>query len=101
MRALTIPDQTQNALLAELAFTERLLSRALSLEHSKTVDAEIIALPDLGFSNNIIRMKGGFFTGCLIHWNTEIPFVPVDTTVNVCNISVFTISYLQQVFSHD
>ena len=56
---------------------------------AKASFAHITALEDLGFANNIDRMKGGFYTGINVGWNSDIPFIPVDTTVNSCGVSVF------------
>lgn len=59
---------------------------SMSIGLSKTL---VEPQEDLGFANNIVRMRGGFFTGCFIKWSCSIPFIPVDTTVNACGVSVF------------
>lgn len=46
---------------------------------------------DLGFPHDLVRMAGGFPTGTLAAWRCSVPFIPVDTTVNVCTSSVFTL----------
>ena len=49
-------------------------------------------MPDLGIAQNGTRMFGGFYTGAFYSWNSDIPFVPVDTTVNVCGTTVYKLS---------
>jgi len=47
---------------------------------------------DIGFPHDVERIAGGFPTGIYVQWNSSIPFIPVDTTVNVCTSSVFKLS---------
>ena len=53
--------------------------------------AKITAMPDLGIAHNCTRMMGGFFTGAKYEWESTVPFVPVDATVNVCGTAVYKI----------
>ena len=46
-------------------------------------------MPDLGIAQNSTRMLGGFYTGACYTWESDIPFIPVDATVNVCGTAVF------------
>lgn len=87
----TFLDSTQKSILPHLQTTELLVASALEKETGKKCNVEIIAMPDLGLANNSIRMCGGFFTGMFMEWNADIPFVPVDTTVNSCGVSVFSL----------
>ena len=66
-----------------------MLTQVLKSINGSTSTVEITCLEDLGFANNIMRMHGGFFTGINVKWETRIPFVPVDTTVNSCGVSIF------------
>ena len=50
------------------------------------------AMPDLGIAQNGTRMLGGFYTGACYSWNSDVPFVPVDTTVNVCGTTVYKLN---------
>ena len=52
-------------------------------------ESNIYAMPDLGIAQNGTRMLGGFYTGACYSWNSDIPFVPIDTTVNVCGTAVY------------
>lgn len=89
MKNFSLNDPTQQVILPALAITERLIAKAITLETGHRSHAEIIAMPDLGLANNYIRMKGGFFTGMYVNWDSPIPFIPVDATVNSCGVSVF------------
>lgn len=51
--------------------------------------AKIIPCSDLGFSNNIMRIAGGFLTGAYYNWSCAVPIVPVDAAINTCTSSVF------------
>jgi hypothetical protein len=92
MKDLTIKDATQQDLLPYLAHTEVLLAKAASVASGKSCDAEIVALADLGLATNVDRMLGGFLTGALYRWESSVPMVPVDATVNVCGVSIHRLS---------
>ena len=49
----------------------------------------IYAMPDLGIAQNGTRMLGGFYTGSCYSWDSDVPFIPVDATVNVCGTAVY------------
>lgn len=66
-----------------------MLSHVLKKINGNSSKAEITALEDLGFANNFTRMQGGFYTGINVKWDSDIPFIPIDTTVNSCGVSVF------------
>ena len=85
----TLNDPTQQMLLPHLKTTEELLSRVATKLSGVKKYAEITAMPDLGIAHNCTRMMGGFFTGARYTWNSTVPFVPVDATVNVCGTAVF------------
>lgn len=85
----TLNDPTQKMILPHLKITEELLSRVATKLSGKKMGAEITAMPDLGIAHNCTRMMGGFFTGARYMWNSNVPFVPVDSTVNVCGTAVF------------
>lgn len=89
---LTINDYTQKIILEHLQTTENML-REVAFQLSNTEqDANIIAMPDLGFPRNVSRILGGFFTGALYSWESKVPFIPVDTTVNSCGVSLFRLN---------
>jgi hypothetical protein len=92
VRDLTIKDATQRALLPYLAHTEALLAKAASVVSGRPREAEIVALADLGLATNANRMLGGFLTGALYRWESSVPMVPVDATVNVCGVSIHQLS---------
>ena len=85
-------DRTQEEILKHLEVTSKLLS-SIGTKLSRTQKESIIyAMPDLGISQNGTRMIGGFFTGACYHWNSDIPFIPVDATVNVCGTTVYRLN---------
>lgn len=92
MHDLTIGDGTQKALSAPLRITEEMLAMAAGRLSGRSCSASIYALPDLGMPHNVTRIAGGFFTGALYSWDTDVPFVPIDTTVNVDSVGLFRVS---------
>ena len=86
---LTINDKTQESILEHLQKTEDLLSKVASKLSNKNKKANIYAMPDLGIAQNGTRMMGGFYTGACYTWDTDVPFIPVDATVNVCGTAVY------------
>lgn len=91
MKNLTLNDPTQQAVLTHLSETERLLSQVATKLSGRPKHAEIIAMPDLGIAHNCTRMCGGFFTGAQYSWDSDVPFIPVDATVNVCGTALFKV----------
>ena len=89
MLDLTRRADVQPQLVSYLSGTERALARVASSLSGRACDAEIVALPDLGLPHNVTRILGGFLTGALYQWETDVPFVPIDATVNVCGVSIF------------
>lgn len=89
MKNLTLGDQTQGHIAAYLIGTEQMLARAASKVSGKDRGAEIVAMPDLGLPHNVRRILGGFFTGAVYSWESDVPLVPVDATVNSCGVSMF------------
>lgn len=89
LNILSVHDSTQELICSKLAYTEFMLNMTLKRIGVKNPLAEITALEDLGLANNITRMSGGFYTGINVRWNSDIPFIPVDTTVNSCGVSIF------------
>lgn len=98
----SLNDATQTAILPELKQTEKLITYAIKKETGQETDVEITAMPDLGLANNAIRMRGGFFTGMFVQWESRIPFIPVDSTINSCGVSVFSLrdEITQEQFIH-
>lgn len=90
-------DVAHRLLLPFVTETEALLQAALTSIDSNA-SCRIIPAPDLGFPHDVIRLAGGFPTGCLVEWNCSIPFVPIDTTVNIDTSSIFV---LDRDISHD
>ena len=91
MKYFKIFDSTQKAILNELRITEALLNEICYQLNHKEGNAEIIGLEDLGIANNVVRMQGGFFTGMYASWSSDIPFIPIDATINACGVSIFHI----------
>lgn len=88
----SLNDTTQEEILKHLETTSKLLSK-VGTELSETQkESMIYAMPDLGIAQNGTRMLGGFYTGACYSWNSDVPFVPVDTTVNVCGTTVYKLN---------
>ena len=89
---LTINDLTQQNILKHLEETEKLLSKVSTKLSNKQKTANIYAMPDLGIAQNGTRMMGGFYTGACYTWDSDVPFIPVDATVNVCGTAVYILN---------
>ncbi|MFF5011696.1 hypothetical protein [Streptomyces sp. NPDC001165] len=91
MKMLHAPDATQREIVGHLHITEHLLAQVATLVSGRDCDAEIIPMPDLGLPHNVRRIHGGFFTGAYYHWESAVPMVPVDATVNLCGVTLFRV----------
>ena len=89
MKLFALHDKAQEIICSRLAYTEYMLTEVLKKFNNNFGRVEITALEDLGFPNNLSRMRGGFFTGITVKWESGIPFIPVDATVNSCGVSIF------------
>ncbi len=85
----SLNDRTQREILRHLETTSHLLSKVGTKLSGKQKESIIYAMPDLGIAQNGTRMLGGFYTGACYTWDSDVPFVPVDTTVNVCGTAVY------------
>ena len=89
---LTLNDRTQRKVLRELETTEKLISKVATKLSSTQKTCDIYAMSDLGIAHNVTRMRGGFFTGAVYKWEqSDVPFIPVDATVNVCGTALYHI----------
>ena len=90
---LTLSDRTQKKVLRELETTEKLISKVATKLSSTKKTCDIYAMSDLGIAHNVTRMRGGFFTGAAYVWEQpDTPFIPVDTTINVCGTALYKIN---------
>ena len=89
IKNFSLNDNTQKEILRHIEITARLLSKVGTKLSGNPKESIIYAMPDLGIAQNGTRMLGGFYTGACYTWNSNIPFVPVDTTVNVCGTAVY------------
>ena len=90
---LTLNDRTQKKVLRELETTEKLISKVATKLSSTKKTCDIYAMSDLGIAHNVTRMRGGFFTGAAYVWEQpDTPFIPVDTTINVCGTALYKIN---------
>ena len=85
----SLNDSTQKEILKHLEITSKLLNKVGTELSEIQKESMIYAMPDLGIAQNGTRMLGGFYTGACYFWNSDIPFVPIDTTVNVCGTTVY------------
>lgn len=92
MRTLELADSTQKEILLQLEITEKLLAAAATSVSGRECFAEIVPMPDLGLPHNVLRIRGGFFTGAYYRWDSSTPFIPIDATVNVCGVALFRTS---------
>lgn len=86
---LTFNDETQIKILEFLRTTEKLISDVTTQLSGSKKTAKIYAMSDLGLSYDAVRMMGGFFTGTCILWDCDVPFVPIDVTMNVCGVCAY------------
>lgn len=81
-------DHAQAMLLPHLERTRVALSRAL-----RTLDpmaeCQIAPAADLGIPYDVLRLAGGFATGCFVEWQCRTPVMPIDTTMNIDTSSLF------------
>ena len=89
---LTVNDLTQIEIIHHLEETEKLLSKVASKLSNHPKKSNVYAMPDLGVAQNVTRMMGGFFTGAYYTWDSDIPFIPIDATVNVCGTAVYKLN---------
>ena len=85
----SLNDNTQKEILKHLEITSKLLSKVGTQLSGTQKESRIFAMPDLGIAQNGTRMLGGFYTGACYSWDSDIPFIPVDATVNVCGTAVY------------
>ncbi len=91
---LTLSDRTQKKVLRELETTKKLISKVATKLSSTQKTCDIYAMSDLGMAHNVTRMRGGFFTGAAYVWEQpDTPFIPVDTTINVCGTALYKINF--------
>lgn len=85
----SLNDNTQKEILKHLETTSKLLSKVGTELSVTQKESMIYAMPDLGIAQNGTRMLGGFYTGSCYSWDSDVPFIPVDATVNVCGTAVY------------
>ena len=88
MELLSRKDNAHSLLLPFIKETELLLRDTLK-ELDSTAECKITPAVDLGFPHDVIRIAGGFATGIFVEWKCNVPFIPVDTTVNIDTSSIF------------
>ncbi len=88
----SLNDYTQKEILKQLEMTSKLLSKVGTELSYTQKESTIYAMPDLGIAQNGTRMLGGFYTGACYSWNSDVPFIPVDATVNVCGTTVYKLN---------
>lgn len=86
---LTLNDTTQKQILPHLHQTDKLLTRVATNLSATQKESQIYCMPDLGIPHNATRVLGGFYTGAYYAWDCDVPFVAVDSTVNVCGTGVY------------
>src|SRR5690242_14908664 len=90
-------DNAQEFLIPYLQRSEQRLRSALR-ELDPASECQIVPAADLCFPHDVIRIAGGFATGCVVEWRCAVPIIPVDTTVNIDTTSIF---WLSDDVSHD
>lgn len=84
-------DSTQKNLNLFIKETQHIAEKSLKLI-DKNAWFRIIPSIDMGIPYDVDRLAGGFPTGIFVEWHCNIPIVPIDTTVNCCTSSVFSLS---------
>lgn len=92
IKNLSLNDCTQENIIERLKNTEKLLKTVATKLSKEEKDAKIYVMPDLGIAQNATRMLGGFYTGACYTWDTDVPFIPVDATVNVCGTAIYKLN---------
>lgn len=88
----SLNDDTQKKIVEHLEITSNLLSKVSTELSGKRKESKIYVMPDLGIAQNGTRMLGGFYTGACYMWDSDVPFVPVDATVNVCGTAIYKLT---------
>jgi hypothetical protein len=81
-------DHAQALLIPYLTETRRSLLIALRRLDSGA-DCQVIPAADLGIPYDVLRLAGGFATGCFVEWQCRTPVIPIDTTMNIDTSSIF------------
>ena len=81
-------DPAQTLLLPHLHETQSLFLAALRT-FDPFAECQISPAADLGIPYDVLRLGGGFATGCFVEWKCRVPVVPVDTTMNIDTSSIF------------
>jgi hypothetical protein len=90
---ITLNDKIQEEIKNHLVITEELLSEVATKVSGSRKEANILLLPDLGLPKGARRIHGGFFVGAFYFWDTSKAFVPVDSTINSCGVSLFRLKH--------
>jgi len=90
---ITLNDKIQEEIKNHLVITEKLLSEVATKVSGSSKEANILILPDLGLPRGARRIHGGFFVGAFYFWDTSKKFVPVDSTINSCGVSLFRLKH--------
>jgi hypothetical protein len=88
MKLIKRHDPAQDLLIPFVKETESIMTEIL-LQLDKTAKCQIIPAVDLGFPHDVIRIAGGFATGLFVEWKSNVPFIPIDTTINIDTSTVF------------
>lgn len=81
-------DAAHTLLIPFIRDTEQLMLKALT-RFDANATCRIIPAVDLGFPHDVVRIAGGFPTGCYVEWECKTPFIPIDTTVNIDTSTIF------------
>lgn len=84
------PNERQRKIIKELEITERMLTNIATHISNREMKAEICVLPDVNDSEDISDQM--FFNGTLAYWDTDIPFIPIEPTMNVSGISIYRLN---------
>lgn len=85
------PTERQRKVIKELECTERVLTKIATCVSNSEKKAEICVLPDVGNVDETISNQM-FYNGTLAYWETDVPFVPIEPTMNVSGISIYRIN---------
>jgi len=89
----TLNENIQEEIKKHLIITAELLSKVSTKVSGSRKRANILLLPDLGLPRGARRIHGGFFVGAFYFWDTSKIFIPVDSTINSCGVSLFRLKH--------
>lgn len=100
MKLAFTEDPAQRFLGEYLQKTEQVFEYALR-KFDINATCAIIPAADLCLPHDVIRLCGGFATGCFVTWQCSTPVIPIDTNVNIDTSSIFWLDEIPTLTEND